>query len=67
MATAVSVLGPEAGLALVEAAEGVEALIVAEAGPDEPDLVLASDGLGRLLVASPAAADDVRTLGGAAP
>lgn len=66
-ATAVSVLGPEAGLALVEATEGAEALIVAESGPGQPDRVLASDGLGRLLVAPPDSADDVRTLGGAAP
>ena len=68
LATAVSVLGPAEGLALVARTSGAEALIVAanDGGPDLLEWL--SDGFERPIGPSPEPPTEaIRTLGGAAP
>ena len=64
MATAISVLGPDLGLALAEETEGVEVLIITAPEPGESASVLASPGMERLLEAIPGNERSVRTIGG---
>ncbi|QDV36009.1 FAD:protein FMN transferase [Tautonia plasticadhaerens] len=71
LATALSVLGPDRGLALAEEAEGVEALIVSAAGDGDGDrtTVRATGGFGAMLGEGPGASEPgtVPTLGGPEP
>lgn len=53
LATAISVLGPDRGLALAEEAEGVEAMIVSAPGDGEGPTVLTTTGFGAKLAEGP--------------
>jgi thiamine biosynthesis lipoprotein len=66
LATAISVLGPDRGLALAEEAEGVEVLIVEAAGDDRGPSLRASSGLEAMLTEGPggSGAESAPRLGG---